>query len=646
MKKILPMILVGILILSGFGAVAINVEKNIEMPEVKNNLKSATISFHSEPKLQEKNDYLTISLNKANAELSYPGEPVLPVYVKSFQLSAKAININVQCTVQVLKTIDVTSEIIPGSKCIPLGYNDKPINTSLEKNEKIYSSNQWYPIELYDFKVTCGRNENNVIVNFVDICINTVRYSPGNRKLQYVSGNVDVKITYDVPIQSVVSNDESYDLVIIAPDVFTKMLKRLVNHKNKMGMDTILKTVEEICQKYEGRDQPEQIKYFIKDAIEEWNITYVLLVGGLKSYQNATDREDRNQGSIDWHIPVRYTNIILRGDTYLEPGCPSDLYYADIYKAGQEFDDWDSNDDDVFAARDTDDVDDDILDLRPDVYVGRLACRNKLEVIIMMNKIINYEKRNNENTRWFKRMICVAGKTHDIHDDMPDGEFVCEQSLEYMGDRVKPVRVYVSNNGTLFPKPKPNQIALTISRGAGFVSFQGHGNPLRWDTIWEDGEYPYDWAGGLIITDFIKFLNFRKLPVVVIGGCHNGLFNVTLVKTNDTNLSEFYWTHGSPTPVCFAWGLCIVPYGGAIASIAGTGLGIGWVGQPISLSSELETNFFYKIGQDNAETFGQAHSGAINKYITENPGLSTTEYHCITIYQPLGDPSLMLGGYP
>ena len=80
--------------------------------------------------------------------------------------------------------------------------------------------------------------------------------------------------------------------------------------------------------------------------------------------------------------------------------------------------------------------------------------------------------------------------------------------------------------------------------------------------------------------------------------------------------------------------------------LLGTGLGIGpGSGSPVQLSAELETNFFYEIGQNGASTFGEAHGGAIGKYISDNPGLSVIEIHCISIFQPLGDPGLMLGGY-
>jgi len=98
-----------------------------------------------------------------------------------------------------------------------------------------------------------------------------------------------------------------------------------------------------------------------------------------------------------FNVPVRYSNLNDRGywnETYV-----SDLYYADIYKGQGEFDDWDSNNNSVFAEWtfkwDPEnqywyEVDNkDILDLYPDVYVGRLACNNVFEVNTVVKK--NYK---------------------------------------------------------------------------------------------------------------------------------------------------------------------------------------------------------------------------------------------------------------
>ncbi|RLF34816.1 MAG: hypothetical protein DRN08_04050, partial [Thermoplasmata archaeon] len=601
----------------------------------------------------DKNQYIIIDFPEATSKFNVPGYPKLPYHNEIIRLPFTAKNIKVKCTPSDIKEISISKEILPASRYIVLSpqIND---DTETVKNMDVYSSYNAFPDKWYSYSIGCGiyKGVRSVIVK---ISCNLARYYPMENKILYPE-NFKITVTYD-KIETTENNAEQYDMVVIAPLKFLPILKPLIKHKNTYGVKTFFETTNSIYRGYSGRDKPEQIKRFIEYAVKNYNISYVLLVGGLKSYVNATDREDENQGSEDWLIPVRYTNIDFYENVSdpkpMEPGCPSDLYYADVYRynetSGQtEFEDWDLNGNNITAEAKADlsgySLLSDVMDLYPDVYVGRLACRNVFEAMIMVNKIIKYETKT-YNESWFKTMVTIAGKTFGFYGGMPDGEYVCETSLGYMENLVEPKRLYVSNNETGGPRPIPKDIVKAFREGAGFVNFEGHGNPLRWDTIWADGSYPHDWAGGLMLYDFWKLFNLKKLPIVVIGGCHNGLFNVTIKKTTGPD-NESYWTHGYPAPVCFAWGLCIVPWGGAIASVGGTGLGIGMPGNPVTLSAELETNFFYQLGQEGATTFGQAHSGAIQKYIDEHASLTATMYHCITIYQPFGDPSLRIGGYP
>jgi hypothetical protein len=82
---------------------------------------------------------------------------------------------------------------------------------------------------------------------------------------------------------------KSYDLVIIAPELFSGELSVLVGHKNSHGVLSFVQTVEDIYGQYPGVDEAEQIKYFIKDAYDTFQVRYVLLVGDID------------------HVPIRRT---------------------------------------------------------------------------------------------------------------------------------------------------------------------------------------------------------------------------------------------------------------------------------------------------------------------------------------------------
>ncbi|HHO57001.1 MAG TPA: hypothetical protein ENJ70_00430, partial [Thermoplasmatales archaeon] len=77
-----------------------------------------------------------------------------------------------------------------------------------------------------------------------------------------------------------------YRFLIICPDGWKDAVQPLLKQREEHGMPGIAVGLEEIYDgKYfavEGRDDAEKIKYFIKNAIENWGVEYVLLVGGRK----------------------------------------------------------------------------------------------------------------------------------------------------------------------------------------------------------------------------------------------------------------------------------------------------------------------------------------------------------------------------
>jgi hypothetical protein len=81
-------------------------------------------------------------------------------------------------------------------------------------------------------------------VTFVNVYVNVVRYAPADNTLQYLNG-MDIKITYDESDIEQSSMDE-YDFVIITPQKFQRLWQKLANHKADLGIDTLVKTVEDI----------------------------------------------------------------------------------------------------------------------------------------------------------------------------------------------------------------------------------------------------------------------------------------------------------------------------------------------------------------------------------------------------------------
>jgi len=230
------------------------------------------------------------------------------------------------------------------------------------------------------------------------------------------------------------STTEVYDLIIITSESFSTELQPLAEHKEQHGIVTKIVTLDEIYDntyfEVEGRDNQEIIKHFIRNAKESWDIMYVILVGNPS------------------HIPVRYSHT-YDGWYDWEKKFISELYYADIYDENGRFSSWDANNDGVYGEWDGEEAQDKNIDLYPDVCLGRLACRNKLEVKKIVKKIIDYEK-NPASSSWFKNMVVVAGDTYaeeyydyNGSDIGYEGEINTQKALDIMND-FHPIKLWAS----------------------------------------------------------------------------------------------------------------------------------------------------------------------------------------------------------
>ncbi len=368
--------------------------------------------------VEENNEYIRLILDDSPTFLHQPGKPLIPTVVQHVELPFGVTNVLVNVDIPAYHQRTLVKDIVPASNPMPYTLPHSTITGGYTRNEQVYRSNQPYPSQWFTYRVGCGLNEKLQRVTHLTVELYPIRYRPADNTIM-VAESATIDISYDKPTSPVFTASDTYDLVIISPSMFSAELERLVDHKNAYDMQTFLKTTEEIYAEYDGVDQPEKIKYFIKNAIETWNVTYVLLVGGLKSLFYGSPRDTSNYGSQDWYVPVRYSNLydVYEDDPVYDPGFLCDLYFSDIYKSGGVFDDWDSNNDGIIAARNRSETPDDILDLYPDVYVGRLPCRNIKEVQSCVDKIITYESTA-ADSEWFQRIVAVAGDGLQDQEDL------------------------------------------------------------------------------------------------------------------------------------------------------------------------------------------------------------------------------------
>jgi len=199
MKKIIPIVVIGVLLVSGLGAVA--------FPEIEYFEKTEIISF-SEPIINELGEHSIINIENANTWLKTTGYPMIPsitkTYIFPFGTSIKGVDV----TFSEPKEYMLEKKIIstPKPVCPVAG---KAISANLKT---IYSDANVYPEKRFSYDVHSGINDNERVI-FLTIRCFPVQYIASENKIFYCN-NAEIAITYDAIDHQVVF-DDPYDLSLI-----------------------------------------------------------------------------------------------------------------------------------------------------------------------------------------------------------------------------------------------------------------------------------------------------------------------------------------------------------------------------------------------------------------------------------------------
>jgi len=603
----------------------INTTSDIKYIEIK-------LSF-SYPEIVRHGNYFVVRVNETNHNQYVlfdlnPGKPVLPVNISNFELvfGSKILDLSYEHSPP--KIID-----LPGKLTFCKASYDSTIygQKEIQMDSRIYESDEPYPPD-WVFNHTGGGLLQGEHTTFLSVRVYPVRYLPNNDQLLFIQ-NITVNISYMEPSYPILGDFNTHDLLILSPWRFKWFLKPLVSHKNKFGVRTKLVTLNFVYDRiWYGRDKAEKIKLFIKEAIEESGIKYVLLVGGLKRQR------------FKWYLPVRYSRVVPSDEQeYPEQSFISDLYFADIYDGEGQFSSWDSNGDNLFSV--WNETFKEEMDLYPDVYLGRLPCRNVREVRIMVKKIIAYEKSDHKDEEWFNNLILVAGDSYNDTNHYNEGELISEKAIELMPG-FNPVRVYASDQDI-----NRKTVNKAMNQGASFAYFCGHGSPYSWST-----HYPPDginWTSSYRLPDMVLLRNKGKRPITIVGGCHNAQFDITVLNLLKNFRYSYY--HATWLPRCWAWYLTLKKGGGAIATIANTGLGTHGSEDMDNntipdyleiLDGWLELRFLEIYGKEKkdilGENLGETLIGYLNRFLGDQARM---DVKMIQQWELFGDPSLKIGGY-
>jgi Peptidase family C25 len=156
---------------------------------------------------------------------------------------------------------------------------------------------------------------------------------------------------------------QPYDHVVITSSTLALRFAPLGAFiESSLGLNDTVVTTTAIYAQFPGRDNPERIRNFIKYAYSNWGTTHVLLGGDVEV------------------VPCRYC-FVRRGST--TENVPCELYYSDLDR------DWDANRNNIFGEPD------DSVDMRPNVFLGRVPASTAGSVDIFTNKFTTYSSDPN-----------------------------------------------------------------------------------------------------------------------------------------------------------------------------------------------------------------------------------------------------------
>ena len=586
----------------------------------------------STPIINSENQFIKIDLKEANSYISIESHPKLPVYSEVFELPFGSEIIDIKYKISEIKNKIIKQKIDP----VPMyqSINDI-IPIKKEPNKKIYNSINNYPDEWVYSQIGAGINNYDEIVLFLSVRINPIRYSPLNNNIEYID-NVSVEIIYSEPESRNLKNNSDYDLVIITPSVFMSNLAPLVDHKNNNEMQTTIKTIEDIYSDFNGRDDQEKIKYFVKHAIEEWNVKYILLIGDMKK------------------LPIRTTDA-YPWSGYHGNGILTDLYYADIYDKDFMFSSWDTNNNNVFGEiEETDIISEfyiniDEVDLYPDVHIGRIPCTTSEELTTVINKIITYEEFTFDQT-WFNKIILAGGDTFPLSKGSLPFVYEGEITNTKVGQQIpefEQIKLWSSTHNL-----NAHTFNKAIREGAGFLSYAGHGFEHGWGTYRPNAlRNKMGILQPLYYTPFIKYIkNDFRLPIIFFDACLTAKLDF-----NITDLKEYY---GLPITIfnllpsnrfsdsdffpSLTWCFLKDENGGCIASIGATRPAYTHVDKygVYAGAGYLDVHFFKAY--DEGTTIGKMLTESQLDYIN----YVGKDFFTIEEFMLIGDPSLKVGGYP
>ncbi|MGD8394041.1 MAG: C25 family cysteine peptidase [Candidatus Eiseniibacteriota bacterium] len=235
--------------------------------------------------------------------------------------------------------------------------------------------------------------------------------------------------------------------VLITSEMLAEHFEPYVEWKNKKGVQAVIRTVEWIDATYpEGIDRAERIRFFIRDAYQNWGTLFVTLGGD-------TDV-----------IPPRY----IETEVPERESIPCDMYYGCLEG------NWNLDGDDRIGegANPANPWPADDADLFFEVSIGRIPVSTVQDARTTVDKLIVYETEAPEQPPYPASLVALAERLFpQVH-----GADLAEEAIAYLPPWFHVVRLFEESSSYPGSIELTRQAAIdSIEAGFGMVLHVGHG---------------------------------------------------------------------------------------------------------------------------------------------------------------------------
>ena len=343
------------------------------------------------PELTMNEQYTKVNLNNG-IYLTKPGEPALPAIPVNLLLPPNEKAASIEINYMKPTTLEGTHTPFPFQTPVPI--SQKQLSKFTRPNPEIYNSNRQYPYQNHSELIThYYRGHSIAITNIFPI-----RYNPQTRKITYYQ-EVEVTINsnyHDLAAEAfsenyrtnkatvaklgkIIDNHSTINrypnqtpnrinnhmLVIITEESYLSDFEEFVEFKTKQGFNPLVETVEDIYTQYDGVDNQDKIRNYIKYCYENYETEYVILGGDTET------------------IPHRGFRVAAGSTT--DSDIPADMYYSCLDRNGTgDGPDWNTNNNSFWGETQE-------ADYYPELAVGRISADASSEFEAVFNKQMMYQ---------------------------------------------------------------------------------------------------------------------------------------------------------------------------------------------------------------------------------------------------------------